>query len=70
MVQAAKALHVPISKIVMSLAYGDEWTNLFQPFWALPLLGICGVRARDIMGYAMALMFVGLPLFIIVLLIF
>ena len=70
MVKAAKALHFSIPKTIMALAYGDEWTNLFQPFWALPLLGICGVRARDIMGYCMALMFLGIPLFIILLLIF
>ncbi len=69
LVEAAKTLHVPISKTIMAFAYGDEWTNLFQPFWALPLLGICGVRARDIMGYAMALMLIGIPVFIVALLI-
>jgi len=35
---------------VMALAYGDQWTNLFQPFWALPLLGITGTKAGDIFG--------------------
>jgi len=69
-VKAAEALHFSIPKTVMALAYGDEWTNLFQPFWALPLLGICGVRARDIMGYCMTLMFLGIPVFILALLIF
>lgn len=37
---------------VMAFAYGDAWTNMLQPFWALPLLGIMGLRARDIMGYS------------------
>ena len=69
-VKAAEALHFSIPKTVMALAYGDQWTNLFQPFWALPLLGICGVRARDIMGYCMTLMFLGIPVFILALLIF
>jgi transposase len=32
-------------------AYGDAWTNMLQPFWALPLLGIMGLRAKDIIGY-------------------
>lgn len=36
---------------VMAVAYGDQWTNLLQPFWALPLLGITGVKARDLIGY-------------------
>lgn len=35
----------------MAIAWGDAWTNLIQPFWALPALGIAGLGARDIMGY-------------------
>ena len=35
----------------MAFAYGDAWTNLLQPFWALPLLGIMGLKAREIVGY-------------------
>jgi len=42
---------VPLSKMVMAVAYGDELTNMLQPFWALPLLAITGVKARDIVGY-------------------
>lgn len=69
MVEAAKVLQVSIPQTVMAVAYGDQWTNLFQPFWALPLLGITGLRARDIMGYCMAVMFLGFPIFIILLLV-
>lgn len=35
----------------MAIAWGDAWTNMVQPFWALPALGIAGLSARDIMGY-------------------
>jgi short-chain fatty acids transporter len=35
----------------MAIAWGDAWTNMLQPFWALPALGIAGLGARDIMGY-------------------
>ena len=35
----------------MAIAWGDAWTNLLQPFWALPALGIAGLGARDIMGF-------------------
>lgn len=35
-------------RLVLAVAWGDQWTNLFQPFWALPLLGITGVSARDL----------------------
>jgi short-chain fatty acids transporter len=44
---------------MMAMAYGDQWTNMLQPFWALPLLSITGVRARDIIGYTSLWMVVG-----------
>ena len=59
LVETAVALHVPVSTAVMAVAYGDQWTNMLQPFWALPLLAITGVRARDIIGYTAIWMVVG-----------
>lgn len=56
---AAMSLGVDPGRIVMSVAYGDQVTNMLQPFWALPLLAITGVRARDIVGYSSILMVVG-----------
>ncbi len=45
----------------MAIAWGDAWTNMIQPFWALPLLGIVGLDARSIMGYCLiALVYSGL----------
>lgn len=35
----------------MAIAWGDAWTNMIQPFWALPALAIAGLGAKDIMGY-------------------
>ena len=68
--EAAKHLGVPVSKIVMALAYGDEWTNMLQPFWALPLLGITGLKAREIVPYTFVLFLAGTFVFIMSLLIF
>ncbi len=48
---AAEALGVPLNQAAMSVAMGDAWTNMVQPFWALPLLGIAGLSIKDIMGY-------------------
>jgi short-chain fatty acids transporter len=48
---AGKSLGVDPRVTVMAFSYGDAWTNMLQPFWALPLLGITGLRARDIFGY-------------------
>jgi short-chain fatty acids transporter len=44
---------------VMAIAYGDQWTNMLQPFWAVPLLALTGVRARDIIGYCTLWMLAG-----------
>lgn len=50
---AGKAQGVDPAVMIMAFSYGDAWTNMLQPFWALPLLGIMGLRARDIIGYTM-----------------
>lgn len=63
LVEAAQRLELPISRAVMALAYGDEWTNMLQPFWALALLGITGLRARDILGYTLTVMLLAFPLY-------
>ena len=68
--QAATDLGVDIPKSIMALAYGDQLTNMLQPFWALPLLGITGLKAKDILPYTVMLMGVGFVLFITVLLVF
>ena len=45
----------------MAVAYGDQWTNMIQPFWALPMLAIAGLGIRDIMGpCVMTLIFSGI----------
>lgn len=48
---AGNSLGVDPGVTVMAFSYGDAWTNMLQPFWALPLLGIMGLRAKDIIGY-------------------
>ncbi|MCD6152332.1 MAG: short-chain fatty acid transporter [Syntrophobacterales bacterium] len=65
MVQAAQALHFSIPKTVMAIAYGDQWTNMLQPFWALALLGITRLRARDIVGYTMVVLVTSAVVFIL-----
>ena len=48
---AAQALGADLGKSAMAIAYGEAWTNMAQPFWALPALAIAGLGVRDIMGY-------------------
>ena len=60
MMPAGQALGVTPSLTAMSIAWGDAWTNMIQPFWALPALGVAGLGARNIMGYClMALIVAG-----------
>jgi short-chain fatty acids transporter len=37
----------------IAIAWGDAWTNLIQPFWALPALAIAKLNAKDIMGFCL-----------------
>jgi len=69
-VESAMKIGVSIPKAIMSLAYGDQITNMLQPFWALPLLGITGLKAKEILPYTLILMLVGICIFIMGLLIF
>ncbi|NQY99967.1 MAG: short-chain fatty acid transporter [Bdellovibrionales bacterium] len=56
--QAAATLGTDMSSTVMAVAWGDAWTNLAQPFWALPLLSIAGLGAKDILGFTLTHLFV------------
>lgn len=42
----------------MAIAWGDAWTNMIQPFWALPALAIAKLSAKDIMGFCLIDLFV------------
>ncbi|MBQ4847114.1 TIGR00366 family protein [Pseudoalteromonas sp. MMG005] len=48
---AAMELGADLPRVAMAVAWGDAWTNLIQPFWALPVLAIAGLKAKDIMGF-------------------
>ena len=48
---AATQMGIEYGRSAMAIAWGDQWTNMIQPFWALPALGIAGLSARNIMGY-------------------
>jgi len=70
LIQTAIEMNVPLSKAILSLAYGDQLTNMLQPFWALPLLGITKLKAKDILPYTLILMLMGTLIYVSALLIF
>lgn len=57
MIPAAQALGADLPRVAMAVAWGDAWTSMLQPFFALPLLAIAGLRIKDIMGYCLMLLF-------------
>ena len=65
--EAAKSLGVDLPRAIMALSYGDQLTNMLQPFWALPLLGITRLSAKDILPYSLIAMLVATAIFIFVL---
>ncbi|MBO8170268.1 MAG: short-chain fatty acid transporter [Bacillaceae bacterium] len=54
-IPAALNLGVDPGLTAMAVGWGDAWTNLIQPFWALPILSVVGLHIRDIMGYCILL---------------
>lgn len=52
---AGQSLGLSVPTVTLSYAYGDMTTNLIQPFWAIPILAVAGLRFGDIMGYCFIL---------------
>ncbi len=52
-IEATQALGADMARTAMAVAWGDAWTNMLQPFWALPVLAIAGLKAKDIMGFCL-----------------
>lgn len=57
-IEAALQLDADLARAAMAVAWGDAWTNMLQPFWALPVLAIAGLKAKDIMGFCLIQLFV------------
>jgi short-chain fatty acids transporter len=57
-IEAAQNLGTDPSRVVMGVAYGDQWTNMIQPFFTIPLLAIAGLHVRQIMGYTFLVLIV------------
>ena len=65
MLESARTLGVSAGWMVVTYDLGEAVANLLQPFWMLPILGILGVKARDIMGYTYLIALVVFPLALI-----
>jgi short-chain fatty acids transporter len=60
MMEAAQAMGANNAATAVAVQIGDQWTNMVQPFWILPVLAISGLKLRDVMGYmVLILVFLG-----------
>ncbi len=69
-IEASQKMGLSLPQSILAMAYGDQITNMLQPFWALPLLSITGLKARDILPYTLYFMLAGMVIFITALLLF
>ena len=60
--QAANDLHVHLGWAVQVYNAAEALPNLINPFWMLPLLGVLGLKARDVVGFTFIQLLVHLPL--------
>jgi short-chain fatty acids transporter len=63
LIEAATQLGADLPKTVLAMSYGDQLTNMLQPFWALPLLGITKLKPYQILPYTFLLFMLGVLLF-------
>ena len=59
--QAANELKVHLGWVVQIYNSAEALPNLINPFWMLPLLGLLGVKARDLVGYSVLQLIVHTP---------
>jgi short-chain fatty acids transporter len=57
-VPAAVKLHSSLAGTTMSVAMGESVANMLQPFFALPILAIAGIKMRRMMGFMVITFFV------------
>jgi short-chain fatty acids transporter len=69
-IEASQQMGIDLGKSIMAMAYGDQLTNMLQPFWALPLLSITGLKARDILPFTVFFMILAAIIYVFGLLIF
>ncbi|MFC7155546.1 TIGR00366 family protein [Halomarina halobia] len=59
LLETTQQLGMPLYTAVVIEMMGDQLTNMIQPFWALPLLALADLRARDVIGYSTVAMLAG-----------
>ena len=69
-IETAVQLKADLPKVITAVAWGDAWTNMAQPFWALPLLSVANLDVKDILGYTTLTMLITGIMYLSIFLIF
>ncbi|NWF57212.1 MAG: short-chain fatty acid transporter [Syntrophaceae bacterium] len=51
--KAAQTLELHLPRVIQAFSAGEMMGNVIHPFWTIPLMGICGLSVRDILGYCL-----------------
>lgn len=68
--KGAHDLRVHLGWMVAVYDLGEALANLVQPFWMLPILGLFGLRARDVMGYTFLVFVILFPVVLVMVTVF
>lgn len=68
--QAAKDVHANLGWTVQVYNAAEALPNLINPFWMLPLLGVLGLKAREIVGFTFTQFIIHVPLVLFLLWLF
>ncbi len=60
--KAANEIHAHLGWTVMVYNIAETLPNFINPFWMLPLLGILGLKSKDLVGYTATQFFIHLPI--------
>ena len=61
---AALSLHAPVARTAMGVAMAENVSNMLQPFWAVPVVAIAGIRIQRVMGYTAITFVVSLIIYV------
>ncbi len=65
--QAAKNMEYHLGWVVQIYNAAEALPNLLNPFWMLPVIGIMGVKARDLVGFTFVQFLVNFPIVLVLL---
>jgi short-chain fatty acids transporter len=57
-IPAAVELHASIPMVTMSVAMGEQVSNMMQPFWALPVVAMAGIGIQRVLGFTVVTFFI------------